>query len=325
MSVSSHLRAPLSLDAALKKLREGQVVAIPTETVYGLAARAADDKAVARVFEAKERPAFDPLIAHVSDAHMAKELVQWSPLASKLTEAFWPGPLTLVLNQRTPLKVSRLATSGLQTLGVRAPQHPVAQAVLQGLGESFVAPSANPFGQLSPTRRQHVEQSLGSKISGSLEGGDSSIGVESTIISLIDEPTLLRFGGVTQEALEKVLGCPVKVQTGSAEKSPQAPGLLPSHFAPRQPLMLKQAHEAWPDAGEAQLAFSNASLPTQQTNTLRIVLSPQGDLTQAAAGLFDALHQLEESNAPKIVAELVPEQGLGRAINDRLRRAAGLG
>lgn len=324
--MSEHLsvRPAFSIQAALSALRQGQVVGVPTETVYGLAALAADDHAVARVFAAKERPAFDPLIAHVTDAQMAQGLVHWTPLAQKLSENFWPGPLTLILEQQTPCRVSRLATSGLNTLGVRSPAHPVAQAILAGLGESFVAPSANPFGQLSPTRREHVEQSLGGRISGSLEGGECQVGVESTIISLVEEPTLLRFGGIAHEDIEQVLGQKVAIQTASQARSPQAPGLLPSHYAPKQPLHLKQLHEPWPEQGEAQLAFSGKADASSKAER-RITLSQSGDLTEAAAHLFEALHALEKTSATTIVAELAPEEGLGRAINDRLRRAAGLG
>ncbi|MCH2107918.1 MAG: threonylcarbamoyl-AMP synthase [Polyangiaceae bacterium] len=321
----------LSVQECAALLQSGEIAAIPTETVYGLAALARRDDAVAKVFAAKERPAFDPLIAHVSDAAMAEQLTHWSPQAARLAAAFWPGPLTLILPKKSSEGVCHLATSGLATVGVRAPQHPAAHELLAILGESFVAPSANLFGRVSPTCKEHVDEQLSGRIAGTLDGGHCRVGVESTILSLIAEPTLLRHGGIPQEEIENLLGKPVLVQTASNQVAPDSPGLLPSHYAPRQPFTIKEPNEDWPDDPEvARLGYSK--LPPRRISpgagalgSLDQVLSPSGSLEEAASRLFEALHELERGSAKRIVAEWVPAQGIGQAMNDRLRRAAGRG
>lgn len=303
---------------AARIIRNGGLVAIPTETVYGLAADATDDRAAARIFEAKGRPAFNPLIVHVADLEMARRYVETPPLAERLAAEFWPGPLTLVLPRREVCDISLLAGAGLDTLGVRAPDHPVAQAVIGAAGRPLAAPSANLSGAISPTRAEHVRESLGDKLDMILDGGPCPVGVESTIVKIDgDRAILLRPGGVPAEAIERVIGRPLGRPGKSA--GVEAPGMLASHYAPAAPMRLNAAA---PDADEAYLAFGAA--PAGHPYTLN--LSQAGDLREAAANLFAHMRALDALCAERglrgIAAAPVSHQGLGEAINDRLQRGA---
>ncbi len=308
-----------NVEEAARRLAAGEVVAIPTETVYGLAANALDPAAVARVFEIKRRPSFDPLIVHVRDVRAALEVTDsWPSAARALAEAFWPGPLTLVLERKDV--VPDLVTSGLKTVGVRSPAHPVAQRLLEETGLPLAAPSANRFGSISPTTAQHVLDQLGTELDFILDGGPCTVGVESTIIGFDRERCLLyRPGGIPLEAIEACVG-PVHDARQDAPTSPRTPGRLPSHYAPRTPLLLGNLDEMLEEyAGQpvGVLAFRSA----RAAHVCR-VLSPTGDLAEAARRLFGALRELDAGRAELLLAEPVPDRGLGRAINDRLRRAA---
>lgn len=292
-------------------LRAGQLVAFPTETVYGLGGDARNDQAVARIFEAKGRPRFNPLIAHVADLQMAETLAVFDAQARALAQAFWPGPLTLVLPLRAEAGISALVTAGHDTLAVRLPAHPVARALLRAFGGPLAAPSANPSGRVSPTRADHVRAGLSGRIAAVLDGGACAVGVESTIVSLGDAPRLLRPGGVPAEALEAALRQPLPA--GGSETAPNAPGQLASHYAPGAPVRLG-AHAA--ETGEILVGFG----PVKGDLTL----SASGDLVEAAASLFHILREADALAGPegRIAFAPIPEKGLGRAINDRLRRAA---
>ncbi len=295
--------------AAAQILAAGDLVAIPTETVYGLAGDARSDTAVARIFEAKGRPSFNPLIVHVCDAAMARQYGVWSDTAQRLADAFWPGPLTLVLPLRADAGLSALVTAGQDSVALRVPAHPVARALLRAFGGPLAAPSANPSGHISPTRPKHVEDGLGGRIAAILDGGACGVGVESTILGLFGKPALLRPGGLPAEAVEAILDAPLaRPAEGGAIT---APGQLRSHYAPKATLRLN-AQTARP--GETLLGFG-------PTSGAALNLSPSGDLTEAAANLFAHLHRLDRTAAAIAVAP-IPERGLGRAINDRLRRAA---
>ena len=291
---------------AAELLRAGRLVAFPTETVYGLGARADDSDAVARIYAAKGRPSFNPLIAHVPDLAAAEALVDLGPEGRRLAQAFWPGPLTLVAPVRGG--VSSLATAGLPTLGVRVPDHPVARALLAEVGAPVAAPSANPSGRVSPTSAAHVLAGLDGRIDAVLDAGPCTVGVESTIVA-VDGPTLLRAGGLPVEALEAALGAPLARGGDGAVLS--SPGQLASHYAPRGRVRL-EATEARP--GEVLLGFGPVAGD--------LTLSAGGDLVEAAARLFDCLHRLDAMGAEAIAVAPVPMRGLGLAINDRLRRAA---
>ena len=294
---------------------------MPTETVYGLAANALDARAVLRVFEAKGRPRFDPLIVHCADLEMARSVALFGPRAMRLT-ALWPGPLTLVL-PRLPC-IPDAVTAGLDTVAVRIPDHPLALALIRAAGVPLAAPSANRFGRISPTTAAHVAEQLGDAVACILDGGPCRVGVESTVLRPDPSPVVLRPGGVTRERLAAVLGEPVVLADRHArgEALPrEAPGLLASHYAPRAPLRLRAPGETWP-LDTALLAFIGTDLPSGSASA---VLSPSGDLAEAAANLFARLRQLDAAGPRLIVAELVPDSGLGEAVNDRLRRAAGLG
>jgi L-threonylcarbamoyladenylate synthase len=309
------------IDAAAQAIHRGELVGMPTETVYGLAANALDARAVLRVFEAKGRPRFDPLIVHCADLAMARTVARFSPRAERLA-ALWPGPLTLIL-PRLPC-IPDAVTAGLDTVAVRIPDHPLALALIRAAGVPLAAPSANRFGRISPTTAAHVAEQLGDAVACILDGGPCRIGVESTVLRPDPAPVVLRPGGVTRERLAEVLGEPVVLADRSArvEALPQeAPGLLASHYAPRSPLRLRAPGEAWPPDA-ALLAFTGADLPAGAVNA---VLSPSGDLAEAATNLFARLRELDAVKPRQIVAELVPDAGLGEAVNDRLRRAAGLG
>lgn len=300
-----------SVTHAAEALIQGRLVAFPTETVYGLGADATQDKAVAQVFAAKNRPSFNPLIVHVASLEEAAALGEFGIEASELAKLFWPGPLTLVVPRREGCAVSLLASAGLPTIALRVPGHPLAQALLKAARLPVVAPSANPSGRISPTTAAHVREGLGDKVSVILDGGPSMIGLESTIIGCTGErAVLLRPGGLARQEIEKVLGH--KLASGGDTKKPSAPGQLESHYAPRARLRLN-ATTAKP--GEAYLAFGEA--PDARFN-----LSPAGDLTEAAANLFRLLHELDATGVDAIAVAPVPHEGLGEAINDRLKRAA---
>lgn len=292
-------------------LRAGDLVAFPTETVYGLGGDAKNDRAVARIFEAKGRPRFNPLIAHVADLAAAEALALFDDTALALAQAFWPGPLTLVLPLRPGCGVSALVTAGHDTIAVRLPAHPLARALLHAFGGPLAAPSANPSGRVSPTRAEHVLAGLSGRIAAVLDGGPCEVGVESTILSLGEEPRLLRPGGIPVEALEEALRRPLAL--GGSETAPNAPGQLASHYAPGAAVRLG-AHAA--ETGEILVGFGAVKGD--------LTLSANGDLVEAAAQLFHILREADALAGPqgRIAFAPVPDHGLGRAINDRLRRAA---
>jgi L-threonylcarbamoyladenylate synthase len=305
--------------AAADCLARGGLVAFPTETVYGLGADATNGEAVARLYAAKGRPAFNPLIAHVADLDAARALAVFNGDAERLAEAFWPGPLTLVLKRRPDCPVSDLATSGLDTIALRVPDHEVAHGILRAFGKPVVAPSANRSGHVSPTCAAHVLSDLDARIDLIVDGGPTSVGVESTILACLDRPVLLRSGGLPREAIERVLGYPVDVEDhGGESEAPLAPGMLTSHYAPRARLRLDAKDVA---ADEGLLAFGPLFEGAGNAKMIRN-LSLQGDLVEAAANLFADLRALDASGARGIAVMPVPESGLGEAINDRLRRAA---
>ncbi|MBX6368490.1 MAG: threonylcarbamoyl-AMP synthase [Rhodospirillales bacterium] len=303
---------PEAIARAASVLREGGLVAFPTETVYGVAGDATNDRAVAAIFAAKQRPRFNPLISHVADLEAARRLGRFDARAEDLAARFWPGPLTLVVPRLPTSPVSLLATAGLDTVAVRVPDHPVASALLRAVGLPLAAPSANRSGRVSPTTAAHVAEELGDSVAMILDGGPCRVGVESTVLDLTtDPPTLLRPGGVPMEALGLVQ---LPSDAGSA---PRSPGMLTSHYAPRLAVRL-DATEARP--GEALLAFGPGEAPPGFAAVRW--LSRSGDLVEAAANLFAALRALDRPEYAGIAVMPIPEEGLGRAINDRLRRAA---
>jgi L-threonylcarbamoyladenylate synthase len=306
---------PNAISKAAEILRGGGLVAFPTETVYGLGADATNGEAVARLYAAKGRPSFNPLIAHVGTVALAHRLGRFDANAERLAAAFWPGPLTLVLPRRPEFPISDLALAGLDTVAVRMPAHPVAHALLKEFGGAIVAPSANRSGHVSPTDAEHVIADLQGRIDLVLDGGPSSVGVESTIVACLGEPSLLRPGGIAREEIERVLGCPLAANAESDETAPLAPGMLSSHYAPRAKLRLN-AYRA--EEGEALLAFGRP----EQSNGRVLNLSKRGDLVEAAANLFSHLRALDASGAVRIAVMKIPQEGLGEAINDRLARAA---
>jgi L-threonylcarbamoyladenylate synthase len=307
-----------SVAEAAHWLRQGQVVAIPTETVYGLAGNALNTQAVARIFEVKERPSFDPLIVHVPDLSTARNYVAYlPPQALLLAERFWPGPLTLVL-PRNHL-IPDLVTSGMDTVAIRCPAHPLTQQLLALVDFPLAAPSANKFGRISPTRAEHVADQLGSEIPYILNGGPCAIGLESTIVGFEEnEPVLYRLGGIPAEEIEQVIG-KVSLRLNSAS-NPRTPGQLLRHYAPRKKLVLGNVEELlkqYPPHSSGILTLNkDFHTPYQR------LLSPSGDVREAAQHLFQYLRDLEAMPVDVILAEPVPEKGLGCAINDRLRRAA---
>ncbi len=304
--------SPSDLTRAADILRAKGLVAFPTETVYGLGGDARDDRAVARIFDAKGRPRFNPLIVHVPDLAAARRYAIFGDIAEALAAAFWPGPLTLVLPLRPDAGLSPLVTAGLTTVAIRVPAHPVARALLTAFGGPLAAPSANPSGKVSPTRAEHVAAGLSGRIEAIVDGGPCAVGVESTILGLDGPPAVLRPGGIPAEALEAALGQPLA--TGGNAAKPNAPGQLASHYAPDAPIRLNAAtampHETWVGFGPCAGAALN--------------LSPAADLIEAAANLFDTLRRADEIAGPTghIAFAPIPETGLGRAINDRLTRAA---
>lgn len=301
-------------------LERGKLVAFPTETVYGLGANALDVQAVLGIFEAKGRPQFDPLIVHTDTAEHAFSLACNIPeVARRLAERFWPGPLTLVLHKR-PL-VPDLVTSGMPTVALRVPSHPLAQELLRAFGGPIAAPSANKFGRISPTTAEHVRNEFGPELSLVLDGGPCKTGVESTIVSLVgSRPVLLRPGGTAIELLQALL--PDLEQPASDPEHPLAPGQLPSHYAPRTPLLIGGRSIPRDCAGKT-VGFLGVG-PAQPTSGYECVewLSPSGELREAAAHLFAAMRRLDAAGLDFIIAELAPAHGLGVAINDRLTRAS---
>ncbi len=307
---------------AVRCLKAGGLVAFPTETVYGLGADATDGRAIARLYEAKGRPAFNPLIAHVADLAAARALARFEAEAEKLAKTFWPGPLTLVLPKTAGCPVAELATADLDSIAVRVPHHPVAQKILAAFGRPIVAPSANRSGHVSPTTAAHVLADLRNRIDLIVDGGATPVGVESTIVACLGAPMLLRPGGLPRDDIERVLGRPLaESPTGIApeDDAPLAPGMLASHYAPRTPLRLDAEHVA---AGEALLAFGPTPADGNENAARVLNLSHRGDLIEAAANLFSHLRALDAAGAKSIAVMPIPHDGLGEAINDRLARAA---
>lgn len=303
--------------SAVELLRAGELVGIPTETVYGLAANAFDEAAVLRIFQAKDRPAFDPLIVHVRDRAQVNEVVSHVPAEGEaLMKEFWPGPLTLVLPKQQ--RIPDIVTSGLDTVGVRMPAHPLTMELLRALPFPLAAPSANPFGYISPTTAQHVADQLRGRVPYILDGGPCEVGVESTIIGWLEGvPVLYRPGGLAIEHIERVIGT---VRPHVQHVLPVAPGMIESHYAPRKPLFVgdvKVLLSEHRDRRCAVIAFASHHEAWRCE-----VLSSKGDLDEAARKLFHVLRELDASEAEVILAEVFPEEGLGRAINDRLRRAS---
>ncbi|MCA9077057.1 MAG: threonylcarbamoyl-AMP synthase [Planctomycetaceae bacterium] len=304
-------------------IRDGGVVAFATETVYGLGAHAMNPQAVARVFEVKGRPRFDPLIVHVNDTEAAKRLTATFPkTAERLADAFWPGPLTLVLPKVE--EVPDLVTAGLSTVAVRVPIHPLARQLIEQAGVPIAAPSANPFGQVSPTTAKHVQQQLGDRIDYLLDGGPCDVGLESTVLHVAeDPPTLLRPGGVTLEDLERVVG-PIRSleSTEIDDNHPQtSPGMLSRHYAPRTPLRMVEDLTTCDVPRKAGLLTLNHP-PAPERFAAIEVLSRTRDLREAAATFYAAIRSLDTQKLELILATPFPDKGLGRALNDRLRRAA---
>ncbi len=308
---------------AARLLAAGGLVAFPTETVYGLGADATNGEAVARLYAAKGRPSFNPLIAHVVDVAAARALAEFPADATRLAQAFWPGPLTLVLRKAAGCTVADLATAGLDTIAVRVPNHPAARKLLARFGRPVVAPSANRSGHVSPTTAAHVLADLDGRIDLIVDGGATPVGVESTIVACLDGPMLLRPGGLSRQAIETALGQPLAGATANgiaaAGEAPLAPGMLASHYAPRTPLRLNAESVK---AGEALLAFGPAPARGAEKAVKVLNLSARGDVLEAAANLFSYLRMLDGAGANAIAVMPIPHDDLGEAINDRLQRAA---
>jgi L-threonylcarbamoyladenylate synthase len=308
---------PAAIALAAELLRAGRLVAFPTETVYGLGGDATNDAAVVAIFEAKGRPHFNPLIVHVIRTSAAEALGVFDDRARLAAQGFWPGPLTLVLPRRPDSGLSLLVSAGLDTVALRCPIHGVDRDLIMATGRPIAAPSANRSGRVSPTTAQHVAEELGERVSLILDGGPTYVGLESTVLDLTGEqPVLLRPGGITLEELTECLG-DLKIAEAGGEDAPRSPGRLASHYAPERPLRL-DASQARP--GEALLAFGPDEPPPGFAEVLW--LSRTGDLAEAAANLFAMLRQLDRPEFSGIAVTPIPEEGLGRAINDRLRRAA---
>ena len=298
-----------AITAAMELLRSDQIVAIPTETVYGLAADASNADAVAKIYAAKGRPDFNPLIVHVADQSAAENLAEFSPMAHQLAQAFWPGPLTLVLPLRPDADIAGAVTAGLPTIALRCPAHPVMQALLKKTGLNIAAPSANKSGGISPTRAEHVLAGLGGAVPMILDGGPCSAGLESTIVAVRDNGwQILRPGPVTSAEIERVLGTSPLAASGD---NIEAPGQLASHYAPSKAVRLNAIQQ---EPGEWHIGFGAIEGNDN--------LSASGDLAQAAANLFEALHRADASAALSISVAPIPHEGIGVAINDRLQRAS---
>lgn len=301
-------------------LSKGNVVAIPTETVYGLAGNALNDEAILKIYSVKNRPKFDPLIAHVHSLNMVKELVTEIPdKALLLADNFWPGPLTILLEKKS--SVPDLLTSGLNRVAVRIPNHPLTLSLLKTLDFPLAAPSANPFGYVSPTSALHVEKQLGNKIPYVLDGGQCQVGLESTIVGFEDgEAVVYRLGGAKVEAIESIIG---KVSLNvNMSSNPAAPGMLKSHYSPGRKMIIGDIEKNLsdlPTANTGIISFTKAfDVPSENL----AVLSPAGDIDEAARNIFSALRKMDQSHINIVLSEFLPNEGLGKAINDRLRRAA---
>jgi L-threonylcarbamoyladenylate synthase len=311
----------LAVHQAAEIIKRGGIVAFPTETVYGLGADVFSPLGVARIFEVKKRPSFDPLIVHVSNHVDVKKMAIEVPLnARRLMDRFWPGPLSVVLFKRE--EVPDIVTAGLPTVALRMPKHPMALSLIELAGGPIAAPSANPFGYLSPTTVEAVQEQLGDQIDFILDGGPCAVGVESTIVSFVERrPRLLRFGGVVLEEIESIIG-PVEARPVE-EESPSAPGMLPRHYAPRTPMILNGSGEDLDFYRNQKIGLLAFREPEESRRFHHIeVLSKRGDFREAAANLFVAIRRLDTLNLDLIVAEPIPEIGLGRTIMDRLRRAS---
>jgi len=312
--------ATTGTETAARCLAAGGLVAFPTETVYGLGADGTNGAAIARLYEAKGRPSFNPLIAHVPSLEAARAVAVFNETGLKLARAFWPGPLTLVLPMTADSTVADLATAGLDTVAIRVPSHPVAREILEKLGKPVVAPSANRSGHVSPTTAEHVRDDLAGRIDLIVDGGPVMVGVESTIVACDGNPTMLRPGGLSRAEIEKVLGTKLndapKTSHGPSDV-PLAPGMLESHYAPHA-LVRLNADQLM--AGEALLAFGQPFGGIDPSRVLN--LSSSGELIEAAANLFSHLRTLDQRGAQTIAVMPIPNEGLGEAINDRLRRAA---
>ncbi len=311
--------APDALDLAVAHLGRGEAVALPTETVYGLAADATNASAVTAIYEAKGRPQFNPLICHMADLAMAEANARFSPLALRLAENFWPGPLTLVVDKRADSPIHPLATAGLTTVGIRIPEG-FARQVIAAFGRPLAAPSANRSGRISPTTAAHVARDLGHRIGLILDGGPCTVGLESTIIAIDGaQMTLLRPGGIDVDAIESAAGTRLLRHEGVPADQIIAPGMLASHYAPAARLRL-WATDVRP--GEAVLGFGGQALPGTEAAVKVLDLSVSGDLAEAAANLFSYLAEADATGAKTIAVAPIPNRGLGEAINDRLARAA---
>jgi L-threonylcarbamoyladenylate synthase len=310
-----------AIHRAAEIIKKGGLVAFPTETVYGLGADAFNPLAVARIFEVKKRPYFDPLIVHVSDPADLEMLVRKIPSnAKKLIERFWPGPLTVVLLSKE--EVPDIVNAGLPTVAIRMPNHPMALSLIEQADCPIAAPSANPFGYLSPTTAEHVRNQLGDEIDFILDGGPCEVGVESTIISFSGKkPRLLRPGGVPLEEIESIIGT---VEVNPIEEGrPAAPGMLPRHYAPRTPIILDWDEKNFDSNKDKKVGLLAFREPKRSLKFLHVeILSKKGDFREAAANLFAAIRRLDNLNLDLILADAIPEIGLGRAIMDRLRRAS---
>lgn len=310
---------PRAIEAAARIIREGGLVAFPTETVYGLGADIGNPLAVARIFEVKARPRIDPIIVHIADRESAARYGSFPRISERLMSRFWPGPLTLVVDKTEA--VPTIATAGLETVAIRMPAHPAAAALIRSSGSGIAAPSANPFGYVSPTTAQHVAEQLGDRIEMILDGGPCSVGVESTIVSLTGEtPCLLRAGGITVEELEMTIGN-LRLSINPADK-PVVPGQMKRHYATRTPLSISE-----PDAGSIlpgeRVGLLTLTGPQSRKGFSAVeVLSNSGDLREAAANFFGALRRLDSLSLDRIIAQPIPETGLGFALMDRLRRCA---
>lgn len=305
------------ISIARNLLQKGELVAIPTETVYGLAGNALNVDTVTRIFEVKNRPSFDPLIVHIHDFRELSKYVMNVPVqAERLAKEFWPGPLTLLLRKRSV--IPDLVTSGLDTVGIRCPNHPMTQNLLKTIDFPLAAPSANPFGFVSPTKAGHVTEQLGSKIKYVLDGGPCTIGIESTIVGFENnKPVIHRFGGITQEQIESVIG---EVEVVSSPTTVKAPGQLKSHYSPSKKMFVADLEKTIGLVDLERVAI--LSFQKDYKGPHQVILTPGGDMKEAAKNLFDALRRLDKMPVDLILAEFVPDEGIGRAVNDRLKRAS---
>ncbi|MEQ8812550.1 MAG: L-threonylcarbamoyladenylate synthase [Imperialibacter sp.] len=310
----------IDIDKAKSYLDRGQLIGLPTETVYGLAGNAFNEAAVLKIFQVKNRPSFDPLIAHTNSLEKVKTFVKDIPdVALDLAEAFWPGPLTLLLPKKK--RIPLLLTSGLKTVAVRIPDHPLTTALLEQLDYPLAAPSANPFGYVSPTTAHHVQDQLGESIPYILDGGPCRVGIESTIIGFENnKPVVYRLGGKRIDEIEKLIGT-VRIRTNMSS-DPAAPGMLKSHYAPTKRVVVGDLEELIPKLNPMKVAVISfqKDFPEVPENN-KFILSKAGNIDEAAANLFSAMRKMDKTAANCIIAEYVPEIGLGKAINDRLKRA----